>query len=160
MLVFFPSGRCWIFSCLNVMRLPFMKKFNIEEFEFSQSYLFFWDKVSQRYHSLWFAFSKTMFNLRIDYLFCTRLRGCNSAVLFLLCFTFSHCVNGKGAVNPLFVWNVLCCLDVCGPLCPLFGPSPWWYTPPDCVYFCFCLRWRGAIIFCMPVWRQPSGRSQ
>lgn len=27
------------------MRLPFMKKFNIEEFEFSQSYLFFWDKV-------------------------------------------------------------------------------------------------------------------
>lgn len=27
------------------MRLPFMKKFNLEEFEFSQSYLFFWDKV-------------------------------------------------------------------------------------------------------------------
>lgn len=27
------------------MRLPFMKKYNIEEFEFSQSYLFFWDKV-------------------------------------------------------------------------------------------------------------------
>ncbi|XP_063812025.1 bleomycin hydrolase isoform X2 [Pseudophryne corroboree] len=41
------SGRCWIFSCLNVMRLPFMKKFNIEEFEFSQSYLFFWDKVER-----------------------------------------------------------------------------------------------------------------
>lgn len=41
------SGRCWIFSCLNVMRLPFMKKFNLEEFEFSQSYLFFWDKVMQ-----------------------------------------------------------------------------------------------------------------
>uniref|UniRef100_A0A669PLQ4 Bleomycin hydrolase n=1 Tax=Phasianus colchicus TaxID=9054 RepID=A0A669PLQ4_PHACC len=39
------SGRCWIFSCLNAMRLPFMKKYNIEEFEFSQSYLFFWDKV-------------------------------------------------------------------------------------------------------------------
>lgn len=43
--MFFHTGRCWIFSCLNVMRLPFMKKFNIEEFEFSQSYLFFWDKV-------------------------------------------------------------------------------------------------------------------
>lgn len=42
---FLVSGRCWIFSCLNVMRLPFMKKLNIEEFEFSQSYLFFWDKV-------------------------------------------------------------------------------------------------------------------
>ncbi|XP_075052980.1 bleomycin hydrolase [Mixophyes fleayi] len=41
------SGRCWIFACLNVMRLPFMKKFNIEEFEFSQPYLFFWDKVER-----------------------------------------------------------------------------------------------------------------
>ncbi|XP_018420980.1 PREDICTED: bleomycin hydrolase [Nanorana parkeri] len=41
------SGRCWIFSCLNVMRLPLMKKFNLEEFEFSQSYLFFWDKIER-----------------------------------------------------------------------------------------------------------------
>ncbi|KAF5904386.1 bleomycin hydrolase, partial [Clarias magur] len=46
------SGRCWIFSCLNVMRLPFMKKYNIEEFEFSQSYLFFWDKVERCYYFL------------------------------------------------------------------------------------------------------------
>ncbi|KAM4700807.1 bleomycin hydrolase [Discoglossus pictus] len=46
------SGRCWIFSCLNVMRLPFMKKLNIEEFEFSQSYLFFWDKVERCYYFL------------------------------------------------------------------------------------------------------------
>ncbi|XP_066878108.1 bleomycin hydrolase isoform X4 [Kogia breviceps] len=46
------SGRCWIFSCLNVMRLPFMKKLNIEEFEFSQSYLFFWDKVERCYFFL------------------------------------------------------------------------------------------------------------
>ncbi|XP_069801742.1 bleomycin hydrolase [Dendropsophus ebraccatus] len=41
------SGRCWIFSCLNVMRLPFIKKFNLEEFEFSQPHLFFWDKVER-----------------------------------------------------------------------------------------------------------------
>ncbi len=27
------------------MRLPFMKKYNIEDFEFSQNYLFLWDKV-------------------------------------------------------------------------------------------------------------------
>ncbi|XP_003968294.1 bleomycin hydrolase [Takifugu rubripes] len=46
------SGRCWIFSCLNVMRLPFMKAFNIEEFEFSQSYLFFWDKIERCYYFL------------------------------------------------------------------------------------------------------------
>ncbi|XP_042298668.1 bleomycin hydrolase [Sceloporus undulatus] len=52
------SGRCWIFSCLNAMRLPFIKKFNIEEFEFSQSYLFFWDKVERCYYFL-DAFVKT-----------------------------------------------------------------------------------------------------
>nr|XP_053766634.1 bleomycin hydrolase isoform X2 [Desmodus rotundus] len=46
------SGRCWIFSSLNVMRLPFMKKLNIEEFEFSQSYLFFWDKIERCYYYL------------------------------------------------------------------------------------------------------------
>ncbi|XP_045172452.2 bleomycin hydrolase-like isoform X2 [Mercenaria mercenaria] len=41
------SGRCWIFACNNIMRIPFMKKFNLEEFEFSQTYLFFWDKVER-----------------------------------------------------------------------------------------------------------------
>ncbi|KAM9117894.1 LOW QUALITY PROTEIN: bleomycin hydrolase [Pangshura tecta] len=46
------SGRCWIFSCLNVMRLPVMKKFNIEEFEFSQAYIFYWDKIERCYYFL------------------------------------------------------------------------------------------------------------
>ncbi|XP_041456385.1 bleomycin hydrolase-like isoform X3 [Lytechinus variegatus] len=41
------SGRCWIFACLNTMRIPFMKKLNIEEFEFSQNHLFFWDKIER-----------------------------------------------------------------------------------------------------------------
>ncbi|KAM6463149.1 bleomycin hydrolase [Liasis olivaceus] len=54
------SGRCWIFSCLNVMRLPFMKKLNIEEFEFSQSYLFFWDKIERCYYFL-HAFIETAY---------------------------------------------------------------------------------------------------
>lgn len=39
------SGRCWLFATLNVIRIPFAKAFNVEEFEFSQGYLFFWDKV-------------------------------------------------------------------------------------------------------------------
>ncbi|RXG73873.1 Bleomycin hydrolase [Armadillidium vulgare] len=39
------TGRCWIFASLNAMRIPFMKSLNIEEFEFSQAYLFFWDKL-------------------------------------------------------------------------------------------------------------------
>ncbi|XP_019869149.1 bleomycin hydrolase isoform X2 [Aethina tumida] len=41
------SGRCWIFAALNVIRLPFMKHHNIEDFEFSQGYLFFWDKIER-----------------------------------------------------------------------------------------------------------------
>jgi len=39
------SGRCWIFALLNCMRIPVMKQLKIEDLEFSQSYLFFWDKV-------------------------------------------------------------------------------------------------------------------
>lgn len=41
------SGRCWIFACLNVIRLPFIKKYELEDFEFSQAYIFFWDKVGR-----------------------------------------------------------------------------------------------------------------
>ncbi|XP_063832964.1 bleomycin hydrolase [Ostrinia nubilalis] len=46
------SGRCWLFAALNVMRLPFVKKYGIDEFEFSQSYLFFWDKIERSHYWL------------------------------------------------------------------------------------------------------------
>ncbi|CAH2052495.1 unnamed protein product, partial [Iphiclides podalirius] len=46
------TGRCWLFAALNVMRLPFMKKYGIEEFEFSQGYLFFWDKIERSHYWL------------------------------------------------------------------------------------------------------------
>ena len=39
------SGRCWIFAGLNAMRGPFKKDKKLEEFEFSQNYLFFWHKI-------------------------------------------------------------------------------------------------------------------
>ncbi|RDD40032.1 Bleomycin hydrolase [Trichoplax sp. H2] len=41
------SGRCWLFACLNAIRIPFIRFHKLEEFEFSQSYLFFWDKVER-----------------------------------------------------------------------------------------------------------------
>ncbi|XP_060845140.1 bleomycin hydrolase-like [Rhopalosiphum padi] len=41
------SGRCWIFACLNVIRVPFMKHYNISQFEFSQAHMFFWDKIER-----------------------------------------------------------------------------------------------------------------
>ncbi|GHU60017.1 hypothetical protein FACS189444_6460 [Spirochaetia bacterium] len=41
------SGRCWLFAATNVLRLEVMKKCDLETFELSQSYLFFWDKFEK-----------------------------------------------------------------------------------------------------------------
>lgn len=41
------SGRCWIFASTNVFRTFYQKKFDIESFELSQAYLFFWDKLEK-----------------------------------------------------------------------------------------------------------------
>jgi bleomycin hydrolase len=41
------SGRCWLFAGLNVMRAKVIEKYGLKEFEFSQSYLFFWDKFEK-----------------------------------------------------------------------------------------------------------------
>ncbi|WAR02578.1 BLMH-like protein, partial [Mya arenaria] len=46
------SGRCWIFACLNIMRIPFMKKYKLDSFEFSQTYVYFWDKVERAHYLL------------------------------------------------------------------------------------------------------------
>ncbi len=41
------SGRCWLFASLNMLRKPMLKKFNIDNFEFSENYLAFWDKMEK-----------------------------------------------------------------------------------------------------------------
>jgi bleomycin hydrolase len=41
------SGRCWIFAGTNLLCVGAMKKMNLKEFEFSQSYVFFWDKIER-----------------------------------------------------------------------------------------------------------------
>lgn len=41
------SGRCWMFAGLNIMRPHVIKKYNLSSFEFSQNYLFFWDKLEK-----------------------------------------------------------------------------------------------------------------
>lgn len=46
------TGRCWNFAAHNVMRLPFMKQLNLEEFEFSQAHFFYWDKIERSYFFL------------------------------------------------------------------------------------------------------------
>ena len=41
------SGRCWLFAATNVFRVALMKEYNLKDFELSQSYLFFWDKLEK-----------------------------------------------------------------------------------------------------------------
>lgn len=41
------SGRCWMFAGLNLLRTQAMKQLNVEEFELSQSYVMFWDKLEK-----------------------------------------------------------------------------------------------------------------
>ena len=41
------SGRCWMFAGLNVMRVDAMKTLLLDEFELSQNYIMFWDKLEK-----------------------------------------------------------------------------------------------------------------
>jgi bleomycin hydrolase len=41
------SGRCWLFAGLNLLRVGAMKKMGLKEFEFSQNYAMFWDKIER-----------------------------------------------------------------------------------------------------------------
>lgn len=41
------SGRCWLFASTNVFRVALMKRYNLDAFELSQAYLFFYDKLEK-----------------------------------------------------------------------------------------------------------------
>lgn len=41
------SGRCWLFAACNVLRMHMNKTYGLEDFQFSQSYLFFYDKLEK-----------------------------------------------------------------------------------------------------------------
>jgi bleomycin hydrolase len=41
------SGRCWLFAGLNLLRVGAMHKMGLKEFEFSQNYAMFWDKIER-----------------------------------------------------------------------------------------------------------------
>ncbi len=41
------SGRCWLFAALNALRIPFAARLSLDSFEFSQTYLFFYDKFER-----------------------------------------------------------------------------------------------------------------
>lgn len=39
----YSSGRCWMFTSMNVLRPLVMKKYNLNQFDFSHNYTYFWD---------------------------------------------------------------------------------------------------------------------
>ena len=41
------SGRCWLFTGLNVMRAKALAKYGFQSFEFSEVYPFFWDQLEK-----------------------------------------------------------------------------------------------------------------
>jgi bleomycin hydrolase len=41
------SGRCWAFAGLNLLRVGAADKLNLKDFEFSQNYVMFWDKLER-----------------------------------------------------------------------------------------------------------------
>ncbi|GAA5874794.1 hypothetical protein JCM3774_003442 [Rhodotorula dairenensis] len=41
------SGRCWLFSATNYLRIILARKLDLDEFQFSQSYLYFYDSLSK-----------------------------------------------------------------------------------------------------------------
>lgn len=41
------SGRCWLFTSLNVLRPKVIEKYNMKEFFFSENYSFFWDQFEK-----------------------------------------------------------------------------------------------------------------
>ena len=41
------SGRCWLFAGLNALRVPLKERLGLKEFELSQAYQMFWDKLER-----------------------------------------------------------------------------------------------------------------
>lgn len=41
------SGRCWLFAATNVLRFYMAQKYNLEDFELSQNFLLFYDKLEK-----------------------------------------------------------------------------------------------------------------
>lgn len=41
------SGRCWLFTGLNIFRADIINRYNLNDFQFSHSYPFFWDQLEK-----------------------------------------------------------------------------------------------------------------
>lgn len=71
------SGRCWIFATLHVVRYTAAEKLNLTEFEISQNYLFFYDKLEKANYYL-----ESMIELREEPLDSRTLSYLNTAPVY------------------------------------------------------------------------------
>ena len=58
------SGRCWLYTGLNTLRPLVQEKYNIDAFEFSQTYSFFWDQLEKT--NLFMEIALSTANLPMD----------------------------------------------------------------------------------------------
>jgi len=66
------SGRCWLFTALNVLRPQVVSKYNLKDFEFSQNYLFFYDQLEKAnlfLETVLRSRAKTMYDREMEWLF-------------------------------------------------------------------------------------------
>lgn len=66
------SGRCWLFTGLNVMRADMIREYGLPEFQFSQNYNSFWDlfeKSNLFLQSIIDSADEPMDNRRVEWLF-------------------------------------------------------------------------------------------
>lgn len=70
------SGRCWLFTGLNVLRAAAIQKYDLGEFQFSQNYCFFWDQLEKANLFLQGVIdtrNKAFDDREVDWLFCNPL---------------------------------------------------------------------------------------
>ena len=66
------SGRCWLYTGLNTLKPMVQEKYSLNEFEFSQTYNFFWDQFEKANLFLAIAFSTSdlpMTDKKVEWLF-------------------------------------------------------------------------------------------
>ena len=58
------TGRCWLFAGLNTIRPKVAGRLHMKDFEFSENYLFFWDKIEKANTFLELVIARSYLNIR------------------------------------------------------------------------------------------------
>lgn len=68
------TSRCWLFAALNTFRRKIEKEFKLKDFELSQSYPLFWDKLEKAnyfYENILESANEPLDSLKVDFLLAT-----------------------------------------------------------------------------------------